>query len=321
MAIIEVLDLHKSYVSNSGTVNAVNGLSLTVHSGTIFGFLGPNGAGKTTTLRILTTLLKPDSGQVIVAGYDIVKDQKRVRKEIGYVGQKSGCQPSATARENIILQARLYGLSKSEAIARANKLIEKFSLSDCCNRKVETLSGGQVRRVDLAIGIIHSPRILFLDEPTTGLDPQSRAYLWEELAKLRSQGLTIFMSTHYLDEADSVCDRVAIIDKGNIVVENSLDELKRQASGDVLILSFDEDHMFENAMTTLKEQKAVKSIEALNNNSLRISLDLDKNTLLEVINAITALELTIRTLNLAQPSLDEVFLNKTGRGLRDTNYH
>lgn len=231
-AIIEVKNLKKIYSSGTDSVTAVNGIDLVVHTGEIFGFLGTNGAGKTTTMRMLTTLLKPTSGTAFIAGFDLMTQGDMVRTHIGYVSQSGGLERSATARENLVLQARLYGMSKSQAETRAQELITALDLTSFADRLVETYSGGQRRRADIALGMVHKPKLLFLDEPTIGLDPQSRAQIWQEVLRLKTQGMTIFFTTHYLDEADMYCDRVAIVDKGKIVALGTPQELKQEIGGD-----------------------------------------------------------------------------------------
>ena len=227
-ASIEIKNLKKVYNSGAAAVNAVNGIDLIVHKGEIFGLLGPNGAGKTTTMRILTTLLKPTSGDVYIGGFDVMTQANQVRTHIGYVSQSGGLERSATARENLVLQARVYGMSKAEAQARADELITSLELTSFADRLVETYSGGQRRRADIALGMVHRPKLLFLDEPTVGLDPQSRAQIWQEIKKLKTGGTTIFFTTHYLDEADLYCDRVAIVDHGKIVALGTPQALKQE---------------------------------------------------------------------------------------------
>lgn len=224
---IEIKNLKKIYNSGTAGVTAVNNIDLVVYRGEIFGFLGPNGAGKTTTMRIITTLLKPTSGIVHIAGFDLMQQPDMVRTHIGYVSQSGGLERSATARENLVLQARAYGMSKEQAQARAQELITALDLTSFADRFVETYSGGQRRRVDIALGMVHKPKILFLDEPTVGLDPQSRAHIWQEIKKLKTAGTTIFFTTHYLDEADLFCDRVAIVDHGRIVALDTPQALKK----------------------------------------------------------------------------------------------
>src|SRR5512138_1511037 len=235
---IETRGLRKSFTSRQGrekkTVEAVRGVDLDVAEGEIFGFLGPNGAGKTTMLRMLATLIEPDGGTATIAGADLRRDPAEVRRRIGYVAQGGSTWDDSTAREELVLQARLYGLHKEAARARTAQVLDAFQLSEYADRKCKTYSGGQRRRVDIALGIIHQPRVVFLDEPTTGLDPQSRAHMWDEIRRLRSEGLTVFLTTHYLEEADALCDRIAIIDHGRIVAEGTPQALKREISGDVV---------------------------------------------------------------------------------------
>ena len=212
--------------------------------GEIFGFLGPNGAGKTTTLRMLTTLMPPDEGQAIVAGFDVANEPEEVRRSIGYVGQNGGSDRPATGRENLILQGRLYDLNATEARERADELIKLMDLDDFADRIVHTYSGGQRRRLDVAIGLVNRPKVLFLDEPTTGLDLQNRANLWVQIKKLKSDGATIFLTTHYLDEADVLSDRLAIMDHGKIVTEGTPEELKRAVAHDCITICIE--HPMEN---------------------------------------------------------------------------
>src|SRR3954447_2455632 len=237
---IETRGLRKSFTSRQGrekkTVEAVRGVDLDVLEGEIFGFLGPNGAGKTTTLRMLATLIEPDGGTATIAGADLRGDPSEVRRRIGYVAQGGSTWDDSTAREELVLQARLYGASKAAAQARAQRVLDSFQLSEYADRKCKTYSGGQRRRVDIALGIIHEPKVVFLDEPTTGLDPQSRAHMWDEIRRLRAEGMTVFITTHYLDEADALCDRISIMDHGEIVAEGTVDELKREVAGDVVTI-------------------------------------------------------------------------------------
>ncbi|MGP3958115.1 ABC transporter ATP-binding protein [Nonomuraea sp. 3N208] len=217
-------DLTKTF---DGGVEAVKGVDITVEPGEIVGFLGPNGAGKTTTMRMLTTLLKPTSGSATVAGHDLLDDQRQVRKRIGYVAQGSGILPMSPLKGELELQGMLYGLSREEATARTREVLARLELTGLESRAAATLSGGQRRRFDIAFALLHDPVLLFLDEPTTGLDPQSRANLWDHIRSLRAEhGMTVFLTTHYLDEADALCDRLLIIDHGRIVAEGTPAELK-----------------------------------------------------------------------------------------------
>ncbi len=234
---IQAHGLRKSFRVKDQSVEAVSGLDLTVAPGQIFGFLGPNGAGKTTTLRILTTLLPADAGEAFVAGADVTRYPQQVRRRIGYVGQLGGADGSATGLENLLLQARLYGLTAAEAQKRATELIELFDLGPFASRTARTYSGGQRRRLEVALGILHRPQVLFLDEPTTGLDPQNRANLWDQVRQLRDGGTTVFLTTHYLDEADQLSDRLAIIDHGRVIAEGTPAQLKQRYSGDTITVT------------------------------------------------------------------------------------
>src|SRR4029077_8504529 len=253
---IETHGLRRVFKTRKQVVEAVAGVDLDVRAGEIFGFLGPNGAGKTTTLRMLTTLLPPSGGTATVAGFDLLKQQDRVRDSIGYVGQAGGSDREIMGRTELIFQGRLYAMSASAAKKRAAELIEMLELEVCADRKVSTYSGGQKRRLDIGLGLVHNPRLLFLDEPTTGLDPQSRARVWDEVRRMHDRGTTVFLTTHYLDEADALCDRIAIIDHGRIVAEGTSDELKREVAGDLVTLSVIGDQ--QSAIELLKAQDFVR---------------------------------------------------------------
>lgn len=232
MPIISTAGLARSFSTGQGTVEAVRGIDLTVRAGEILGFLGPNGAGKTTTLRMLTTLLAPTGGVATVAGFDLAREAARVRSRIGYVAQAGGVDPQISVREELITQARLYRLTKAEATVRAQELAHDLDLSDLLDRKCAALSGGQRRRLDIAMGLTHRPEVLFLDEPTTGLDPGSRAALWDLIRRIRQEhGTTVVLTTHYLDEADELSDRLVVIDHGVVVAEGAPDALKREYGG------------------------------------------------------------------------------------------
>ncbi|GGW47311.1 ABC transporter ATP-binding protein [Streptomyces xantholiticus] len=232
MAIISTAGLARTFQTNSGPVEAVRGVDLTVQPGEILGFLGPNGAGKTTTLRMLTTLLPPTGGAATVAGCDLVRDPAGVRCRAGYVAQSGGIDPTVSVREELVTQGRLYRLTKAEAAARTEELAKDLDLTDLLDRKAGALSGGQRRRLDIAMGLMHRPEVLFLDEPTTGLDPGSRADLWDLVRRLRDEhGTTVFLTTHYLDEADELSDRLVIVDKGVVVAEGTPAALKERYAG------------------------------------------------------------------------------------------
>lgn len=232
MAIISTAGLARSFSTKQGTVEAVRGIDLTVRAGEILGFLGPNGAGKTTTLRMLTTLLAPTGGAATVAGFDLAREPARVRRRIGYVAQAGGVDPYVSVREELVTQARLYRLTKAEAALRAEELAHELDLSELLDRKCAALSGGQRRRLDIAMGLTHRPEVLFLDEPTTGLDPGSRAGLWDLVRRIREEhGTTVFLTTHYLDEADELSDRLVVVDRGVVAAEGTPAELKRTYGG------------------------------------------------------------------------------------------
>ncbi|WP_030749205.1 ABC transporter ATP-binding protein [Streptomyces sp. NRRL F-5135] len=232
MAIISTAGLARTFHTKTGPVEAVRGIDLTVEPGEILGFLGPNGAGKTTTLRMLTTLLSPTGGAATVAGHDLVREPEAVRREIGYVAQSSGTDPQVSVREELITQGRLYRLGKEAAEERAAELAHDLGLTDLLDRSCGALSGGQKRRLDIAMGLVHRPALLFLDEPTTGLDPGSRADLWDLVRRIRDeQGMTVFLTTHYLDEADELSDRLVVVDRGVVAAEGTPEALKRRYGG------------------------------------------------------------------------------------------
>lgn len=317
MAIIETHGLRKSFKSRQGEVVAVDSVDLNVAEGQIFGFLGPNGAGKTTTLRMLATLLPPSGGQATVAGYDLLKQSARIRERIGYVSQAGGAEDSATARENLMLQARFYGLSFAQARARTQSLLEALELETFADRVTRTFSGGQRRRLDLALGMVHQPVLLFLDEPTVGLDPQSRARLWDEVSKLCATGTTVFLTTHYLDEADALCNRLAIIDHGRIVAEGTPKALKQQIAGDIVMLGLDvHNGDVLRAQELLRGQPFIREVQD-GTDTLRLAVEHGETALPAIMHILDAAALSIQTISLARPTLDDVFLRQTGRSLRE----
>jgi ABC-2 type transport system ATP-binding protein len=312
--IIEIKGLRKSFRTRKGTVEAVRGVDLVVQKGEIFGFLGPNGAGKTTTLRILATLITADAGDATVAGVDLRGAPAQVRERIGYVAQGGGTWDEVTAREELVMQARLYGVHKGQARQRAERSIEAFQLGEFADRPCKTYSGGQRRRVDIALGVIHEPTVVFLDEPTTGLDPQSRAHMWDEIRRLRTQGMTVFLTTHYLEEADALCDRVAIIDHGEIVAEGSPEELKREVAGDVVTVGVN--GSAPQAAELLDTEEYVRKIEKVES-GLRLYVEAGATAIPQILRTLDRAGVQLGSIELHRPSLDDVFLAKTGRSLRD----
>ncbi|MFI1993044.1 ATP-binding cassette domain-containing protein [Actinoplanes sp. NPDC020271] len=306
-AAIETTDLSKTFRSKQGEVTAVRDLTFQVSPGEVVGLLGPNGAGKTTTMRMLSTLERPTSGNAVVAGHDLLRDPHGVRQSIGLVAQSGGTRPIATARDELLLQARIHRLP--DPAARAQAMIEAFHLADLADRPSMTLSGGQRRRLDLAIGLVHSPRLLFLDEPTAALDPPSRADLWQHIRDLRRRaGATIVLSTHHLDEADALCDRVLIVDHGRLVAEDSPARLKQQLGDDVLIVDLGPDHgRAHDAVAGLPGVRGVRGDGA----QLRIGGENADELVSRVVLTLHDLGVEVRGVRVERPTLDDVFLALT----------
>jgi ABC-2 type transport system ATP-binding protein len=322
MPAVRVTGLRKSFRAAGKTIEAVSGIDLTVAAGEVFGLLGPNGAGKTTTLRILTTLLPADAGDARVAGEDVRRAPGLVRRRIGYVGQLGGADKEATGRENLLLAGRLYGLSAAAARRRCAELAEVFDLDALADRTVRTYSGGQRRRLEVALGIMHRPRVLFLDEPTTGLDPQNRANLWEQLRLLRDGGTTIFLTTHYLDEADQLCDRVAIVDHGRVIALGRPDELKQRYSADSIAVTPEAgpdvlDAVARELADAPFISGAVVEAGATGHGTIRVTATDATRAMAAVFAALAARGVPTRAASVARPTLDDVFLRETGRSLRD----
>jgi ABC-2 type transport system ATP-binding protein len=318
--LINTTGLRKSFRSGKGrkatSVEAVRGVDLEVAKSEIFGFLGPNGAGKTTTLRMLATLLIPDGGTASIAGADLVGDPAEVRHRVGYVAQAGGTCDDVSAREELVYQARMHGIGKAEAELRAAAALEAFQLTEFGDRLCKTYSGGQRRRLDIALGVVHTPQVLFLDEPTAGLDPQSRAHMWEEVRRLRAEGMTVFLTTHYLEEADALCDRIAIIDHGEIVAEGTPDELKRQIAGDVVAVALN--GSAAQAASLLAGESFVRGLESRVEGTLRLHVDVGATAVPLIMRVLDGSGVEFGGIEVHRPSLDDVFLNKTGRSLRES---
>ena len=311
---IETRDLRRTFKSRKSEVEAVRGVDLSIGAGEIFGFLGPNGAGKTTTLRMLATLLTPTSGEATVAGADLRREPQAVRERIGYVPQGGSTDPAETGRGELVLQCRLYGMNKSDAQARAAEVLAALDLEAAADRTTSTYSGGMKRRLDVGLGIVHKPSVLFLDEPTTGLDPQARARMWDEIRLLRAGGTTVFLTTHYLEEADALADRLAIIDQGKIVAEGTADELKRKVAGDVvtLVVSGATEHVLE----AVRRQSFVREATS-EDGVVRLYVDRGETAVPLLLRVLDGEGLEASSIALHRPSLDDVFLLQTGRSLRD----
>lgn len=304
---IRVQGLNKSY---GDEVQALAGLSFVVHPGEIFGLLGPNGAGKTTAVRILATLTQPDGGRAEVAGHDVGRAPEEVRRQIGYVAQASGVDKHATGRENLTLQAQLQRVPRPLIAERVSSLLEWVGLSEAAGRIVRTYSGGMRRRLDIAMGLVHEPAILFLDEPTTGLDPETRSALWRDLVRLRQERqLSVLLTTHYLEEADQLCDRLAIVDRGRIIVQGTPAELKAQIQGDMVTLELD--GTSERVRERLNRVESVREVIP-NGSTVVARVDNGASTLPALITVLERAGVSVRSATLSQPSLDDVYLHHTG---------
>ena len=311
---IETHDLRRTFKARKSTVEAVRGVDLTVGTGEIFGFLGPNGAGKTTTLRMLATLLNPTAGEATIAGADLRREPQQVRERIGYVPQGGSTDPAETGRGELVIQGQLYGMSPADARKRASEVLAALDLDGAADRATGTYSGGMRRRLDVGLGIVHRPAVLFLDEPTTGLDPQARARMWDEIRALREHGTTVFLTTHYLEEADALADHLAIIDHGQIVAEGTADELKRQVAGDVVTLGVN--GATERVLETVRQQPFVR--EASGEDGLvRLYVDRGETAVPQLLRVLDGAGLEAASIALHRPSLDDVFLRQTGRSLRE----
>jgi ABC-2 type transport system ATP-binding protein len=312
---IEAHGLVKTY---PGDVRALDGLDLAVASGTVFGLLGPNGAGKSTTVRILTTLSRPDAGSARVAGHDVLAAPVRVRHAIGVVGQRHGGDLDATGRENLVLQGEFYGITGAELKRRATESLERFGLAGAGDRLVKTYSGGMQRRLDVAMGLIHRPQVLFLDEPTTGLDPEARAQMWAEIERLaRAEGMTILLTTHYLEEADRLASQLAIVDRGRIVAGGTPDALKSELHGDTIQVELAEGDG-PAACAALEGMPGAREV-TLDGRTLRARVRDGGTAVPMVLAALEAQNVRAAAVTLARPSLDDVYLRHAGRAFHQAD--
>ena len=307
--------LRKAY----GKVQALDGLDLRVERGTIFGLLGPNGAGKSTTVKILTTLSRPDSGEARVAGVDVLAAPQRVRRSIGVVGQRPGSAEEATGRENLVLQGELYGIPPRELRRRVDGVLDRFDLAGAADRPVRTYSGGMQRRLDVAMGLLHSPQVLFLDEPTTGLDPEVRAALWSEIERLaRDEQMTILLTTHYLEEADRLASDLAIVDRGRVVVQGSPDALKSELQGDSVHVELSEAGADDRIRAALARVGEVSEV-SVEGRFVHTRAAQGATAVPAVLAALESSGVKVASVSMARPSLDEVYLRHAGRRFEEAD--
>jgi ABC-2 type transport system ATP-binding protein len=311
---ISAKDLVKNY---PGDVRALDGLTFTVEQGTVFGLLGPNGAGKSTAVKVLTTLAAPDGGQASVAGHDIGGDPGAVRRSIGVVAQRSGVDADLTGRENVKLQGRLQGLRGRALSARADEVLETLGLTEAANRVARNYSGGMQRRLDIAMGLVHRPKVLFLDEPTTGLDPEVRAAMWKEIQRLNAdEGLTILLTTHYLEEADQLASQLAIVDRGKVVVEGSPAELKASLHGEAVHVELDGVQANGNVHAALESVAGLREV-LVDGNKLHARVEDGARAVPAVLAALDASNVPVASVTIGRPSLDDVYLRYAGRSFAE----
>jgi ABC-2 type transport system ATP-binding protein len=310
---IEASDLRKDY----GDVRALDGIGFEVDPGTIFALLGPNGAGKSTTVKVLTTLARPDSGEARVAGYDVLRESAQVRRSIGVVAQKSGVDRDLTGRENLKLQGHLQGLRGRELDARVDELLAQFGLGEAARRVARGYSGGMQRRLDIAMGLVHRPKVLFLDEPTTGLDPEVRASMWHEIERMKADdGLTILLTTHYMEEADRLASSLAIVDRGRVVAEGSPAELKAGLKGDAVHVELDGANANGNVQSALAPVSGLREV-VLEGRYLHARVDDGARAVPAVLAALDTNSLPVASVTVARPSLDDVYLRYAGRSFAE----
>jgi len=302
---VEAKNLKKTFKTKQGNVEAVRDVSFKVNKGEIFGILGPNGAGKSTTILMLTTLLRITSGTAKINDLDVVKNDSEVRNKIGIALQETGIDNLLTARELFYTTARLWGLSKSKSKDRTEEMLNLVGLTEAADRRVKTYSGGMRRRLDLGLSLVHKPEVLFLDEPTTGLDPGSRRVLWDEIKKLRDEGVTIILTTQYLEEADELANRISIIDEGRVVAEGTPDELKSSIGGDVITLTFRSDD------DAIKAQTIIENSD-IEDNQIRVTVENGAEKIPNLLNQLVSKDINVQSVSANKPSLDDVFLKVTG---------
>jgi ABC-2 type transport system ATP-binding protein len=312
---VQATDLRKSYPAGRGKppVHALDGLTFAVEPGTVYGLLGPNGAGKSTTVKILCTLSTADSGSATVAGADVQGDPDGVRRRIGLVSQKPSSDPMATGRENLVLAGRIQGLNRSACSERATWLLDRFGIAAAADRLVRTWSGGMARKLDVAIGLVHRPQVLFLDEPTTGLDPEARAELWAEIGRMAGDdGMTVLLTTHYLDEADRLAHRLAILEHGSVAVEGTPEQLKTELRGDVLQVELEDEDGAQRAVYLVGEVPGLSSV-LRDGSSIRARSEQGARVVPAVFSALGAAGIPVVSATVARPSLDDVYLRYAGR--------
>ena len=302
---VEAKNLKKTFKTKQGNVEAVRDVSFKVNKGEIFGILGPNGAGKSTTILMLTTLLRITSGTAKINDLDVERNDSEVRNKIGIALQDTGIDNLLTARELFYTTARLWGLSKSKSKDRTEEMLNLVGLTEAADRRVKTYSGGMKRRLDLGLSLVHKPEVLFLDEPTTGLDPGSRRVLWDEIKKLRDEGVTIILTTQYLEEADELANRISIIDEGLVVAEGTPDELKSSIGGDVITLTFRSDD------DAIKAQTIIENSE-IEDNQIRVTVENGAEKIPNLLNQLVSKDINVQSVSASKPSLDDVFLKVTG---------
>jgi len=313
--VIRTHGLTRHFTRHKTTVEAVRGLDLEIGRGELVAFLGPNGAGKSTTLRMLTTLVEPTSGTAQVVGYDVVRERRQVRRSIGYVGQGNGAGHAQRGRDELVSQGRAFGLSRPAAHARADELLEAFDLTEQAARPVSTLSGGQRRRLDVAIGLVHTPTVLFLDEPSTGLDPQNRVNLQEQVRRLHDElGTTIVLTTHYLEEADAIADRVIVIDHGRVIADDTASRLK-SGLGDLVTLGFDS--VPQAAMAAHRVEHLQGATVSRDDVRVHVRVAHGRDLAPGIVTDLATAGAPVRRIEVAGPTLDDVFLDLTGRSLRE----